>query len=377
MSDVPLPVTLPPDLAVLSNADLVTEIARRASIERHATAAMIRVLIEFDRRRLYLGEGYSSLFAYCTEVLHYSEHAAFNRIEVARAAARWPQLLDCLEDGSLHLAGARLLAPHLTEDNIEDALAEARYRSKREIEEVAAGLAHRNLLVAVVAQKYRLHLTISRESRDRLFQVQALLSHQLPKVDADVIFEQALVVLLEKLERQRLAATAQPRPQGAPRSGSRSRHVPAAVVREVWKRDDGRCAFVGQQGRCPERHRLQFHHVQPFAAGGMPTVTNIELRCQAHNAYEAELYFGPEAAAAAQARAMSGTSPAATAPRRRTRPGATCATPEVERAASVDPLQNARSRGKRIRGDRSEGAHDQPGQSRAAAHDGLPGPRPT
>ena len=68
--------------------------------------------VEFDRRRLYLGEGCPSLFAYCTQVLHYSEHGAFNRIEVARAAARWPQLLECLADGSLHLAGARLLAPH-------------------------------------------------------------------------------------------------------------------------------------------------------------------------------------------------------------------------------------------------------------------------
>ena len=307
MSDVPCLVTHQPDVSVLSDADLVTEIARRAAAERQATAAIIRVLIEFDRRRLYLGEGYSSLFAYCTHVLHYSEHAAFNRIEVARAAARWPQLLDCLEDGSLHLAGARLLAPHLTEENLDRALEEARYKSKREIEEVAAGLAHRNLLIGVDAQLYRLHLTISRETRNRLFQVQALLRPQLPQVGADIIFEQALALLLEKLERQRLAATAKPRSQPAPGSGSRSRHVPAAVVRDVWRRDEGRCAFVGNQGRCPERRHLQFHHVKPFAAGGETTVTNIELRCPAHNAYEAERYFGPEVVATARARAAAGT----------------------------------------------------------------------
>jgi hypothetical protein len=42
--------------------------------------------MELDTRRLYLGEGCSSLFTYCTQVLHLSEHAAYNRIETARAA---------------------------------------------------------------------------------------------------------------------------------------------------------------------------------------------------------------------------------------------------------------------------------------------------
>ena len=305
---VPAQTTPQCDISVLSDSDLVVEIARRAGRERHATAAVIRILIEFDRRRLYLGEGYPSLFAYCTQVLHYSEHGAFNRIEVARAAARWPQLLDCLEDGSLHLAGARLLAPHLTQENLDSALADARYKSKREIEEVAANLVHRNLLVAVAAQQYRLHLTISRETRDRLRQVQSLLSHQMPDVSPAVIFDQALALLLEKLERQRMAATTQPRPQPVPSGDSRSRRVPAAVKREVWQRDDGRCAFVGRQGRCADRHRLEFHHIEPFAAGGKSTVANIELRCRAHNAYEAERYFGPDVVAAARARAASGAS---------------------------------------------------------------------
>ncbi len=31
----------------------------------------------------------------------------------------------------------------------------------------------------------------------------------------------------------------------------------------------------------------------PYASGGPPTVDNIQLRCRAHNGYEAELDFGP------------------------------------------------------------------------------------
>lgn len=325
-----LPVSGQGGFQDFNDAELVQEITRRAARERHATADMIRVLGEFDRRELYLSQGFASLFAYCTGALNYSEYAAFNRIEVARAAARWPQLLAAIEDGSLHLTGARLLAPHLTEDNIDDAIASARHKSKRHIEEIAAGLAQRSMLVAVDAPQYRLHLTISRAALDMLRQVQALMAHQLPPRSDALIFEKALALLLQKLERQRFGATDRPRvlpaeepvasvperheesasrrPEDTASAGARSRHIPAAVGRAVWKRDEARCAFVGMQGRCSERSRLEFHHVVPFAAGGRSTSSNIELRCRAHNAYEAKVYFGAEVVAAAREARRSGMS---------------------------------------------------------------------
>jgi 5-methylcytosine-specific restriction endonuclease McrA len=68
--------------------------------------------------------------------------------------------------------------------------------------------------------------------------------------------------------------------------------APAAVRREVWTRDEGRCAFVGTSGRCAERGFLEFHHLRPFAEGGETTAANLELRCRAHNAYEATWHFG-------------------------------------------------------------------------------------
>ena len=116
-------------------------------------------------------------------------------------------------------------------ENIDMALAAARHKSKREIEEVAAGLARRAMLIAVAAEQYRLHLTISGATRDKLRQVQALLSHQLPDGNPAVIFDRALGVLLEALERQRLGATKRPRPARARKP--RARRVSAAVRREV------------------------------------------------------------------------------------------------------------------------------------------------
>ena len=136
-----------------------------------------------------------------------------------------------------------------------------------------------------------MQFTVSGEMYEKLRRVQSLLRHTIPSGDPAAIFDRALTLLLVDLERKKLAATDRPRTPRASSPGSR--HVPAAVKRKVWVRDGGQCAFVGTSGRCTERDFLEFHHVVPYAAGGPPTVENLQLRCRSHNAYEAERYFGP------------------------------------------------------------------------------------
>lgn len=89
-------------VAQLSNQELLAQVKRLAAREREATAILIAHLAELDERRLYLAEGYSSLFAYCTQVLHLSEHAAYGRIEAARIVRRFPVILEMLEQGSVY-----------------------------------------------------------------------------------------------------------------------------------------------------------------------------------------------------------------------------------------------------------------------------------
>ena len=123
-----------------------------------------------------------------------------------------------------------------------------------------------------------------------LRQVQDLMRHRVPDGDLGMLVERAISVLLEQLLRQKVAATDRPRASRV--AQSRSRLVPAAVRREVWARDHGRCAFVGENARCTETGFLEFHHVEPFARGGATTAENLELRCRSHNSYEATLCFG-------------------------------------------------------------------------------------
>src|SRR5678816_3579557 len=84
------------DAASLSDEELLASVTALAGVERRATAALVAALVELDRRKLFLGLGYPSLFTYCTQVLHLSEHAAYNRIEAARAAGRFPLVLERL-----------------------------------------------------------------------------------------------------------------------------------------------------------------------------------------------------------------------------------------------------------------------------------------
>ena len=73
------------------------------------------------------------------------------------------------------------------------------------------------------------------------------------------------------------------------------RGIAAAVKRFVWERDGGQCTFVTSDGkRCPECHRLEYHHDHPHGRGGDRSAKNIRLMCSCHNLYMAELDFGKE-----------------------------------------------------------------------------------
>ena len=84
-------------LSALSNQQLREQVATLATREREATARLIAALAEMESRRLYLAEGFSSLFTYCTQALHFFQDAAYNRTRAAGAARRWPghSAVDC------------------------------------------------------------------------------------------------------------------------------------------------------------------------------------------------------------------------------------------------------------------------------------------
>jgi len=140
--------------------------------------------------------------------------------------------------------------------------------------------------------RYKVQFTIGTDTLEKLRLAKDLLRHTIPSGDEAAILDRALTALLAELAKKKYAETDHARPSQGTVPGSR--HIPPDVRRAVWRRDLGRCAFVGTDGhRCGERAFLEFHHVEPHAVGGEATVENVQLRCRRHNVYEARTYFEP------------------------------------------------------------------------------------
>jgi hypothetical protein len=364
--------------ASLSDDDLLARLELIAGKARETTVELVAHLAALDTRAiLYAAEGYGTLFAYCTQALRLSEDAACSRIAVARACRRFPVILDHLGSGALSVTAVKLVAPHLTLENHETVLDRAKRLTVRQVEELVAEIAPRRdarssirmipgtgsvvsapepvvpPVPAIVANgpaaplptspaapavtpravieptakaRYRVQFTATQATHDKLRRLQTLLRREIPSGDPGEIVARALDLLLEKVERTKLAAPApqraqppsQPRPQTRPairfetdndiRTPVRgSRHIPREVRREVWQRDAGQCAFVAHTGRrCSETTFLELHHIHAFAKGGPATLANIALRCRRHNQYEADLVFGPRKAESEPTKTESG-----------------------------------------------------------------------
>jgi hypothetical protein len=314
---------------------------------REDTVELIANLIQVARRGLHRSQGPGKLFGYLTRVLRFSDAAAWNRIQAARAVRRFPEILDLLADGTINMTTIRLLGPHLTKENWRSLMAEAAGQGTRLVKKIVARIApkpevattirklpapsvamlteptappgplgigesasaasmivapavlpgvaqpesHRPVLEPLAPERYRLQMTMDEQVHDDLRWLQDAMRREIPNGDAAVIVARAIRELRERVAKKAFAATKTPRRSRGTRPGSRD--VAAAVQRTVWDRDGGQCAFVATNGiRCDERSYLEYHHVDPHTGGGPASVENISLRCRAHNVYESELLFG-------------------------------------------------------------------------------------
>jgi 5-methylcytosine-specific restriction endonuclease McrA len=309
--------------------------------ERSATVELVAHLAELIGRRTDLGEGWGAVYEHCRSHLHLSEDAAYNRVAAARAVRRFPVILDHLAEGWVSVTTVKVLAPVLTQENHVALLKETRHRRRSEVEIIVARVAPRaekpgsvHKLPArkplpapavdppaapigpvsstggapaetpepprpaafrppvkpVAPARFRIDVTVGQEGHDALRLLQDLLAREFPGGDVSKVVEHCLIATAAEVRREMTAATRSPRAPRPSKEGSRA--IAARVRRTVWKRDGGRCAFVGPHGRCTQTRYLELHHIHPFALGGPSTVENIALRCRAHNVYEGERDFG-------------------------------------------------------------------------------------
>src|SRR5687768_10041871 len=97
------------DLGSLSDSGLLARLGELVRRDRQHTAELLRHLDEVDRRQLWAKYGHPSMFDFCVVRYHMSESEASKRIGAARAARRFPVLLEMVARGELHLSGIHRL----------------------------------------------------------------------------------------------------------------------------------------------------------------------------------------------------------------------------------------------------------------------------
>src|SRR5919204_484436 len=264
-----------PSLDSFANADLLSTTRELVRKSQFIEADLLVYLGEIDDRKLYLDCAHPSMFAFCLDELGFSECAAYNRITVARIGRRLPAVIEAVRSRRVHLAGLRLLAPHLTTDNHEVLLAQAAGKSKREIEEMVARLwplppvptsirrlpenpvvksppipmsrafwdnadppplpdeprsaspspdqesppavmprdQPRPVIAPLSGETFRVQFTATRACRDKLQEAQDLLRHRVRDGDLSTIFERALDLLIAEVKKERFAVGRKPRPE--------------------------------------------------------------------------------------------------------------------------------------------------------------------
>ena len=153
--------------------------------------------------------------------------------------------------------------------------------------------APRSAAQPLTADLRRLHVTVSKRFMEKVEAARDALSHSHPGADVERILEAGLDLLLERAAKRK-GLVKRPRSKPTPVADDHDpRQVPAAVRREVFLRDDGCCQWptVGG-GICGSTHRVELDHVVPVGRGGRPTVANLRVLCDTHNALAARQVYG-------------------------------------------------------------------------------------
>src|SRR5262245_45314449 len=121
-----------------SRKGLLADTRMHRGKEREETAIMLSRIAAIEELGVHLDERYPSIFQFCVEDLAYSEQAAYKRITVARRTRQFPQILDMVADGRLHLTGLVVLSAHLTSGNADELLLATCHRTTKQIEQLIA-----------------------------------------------------------------------------------------------------------------------------------------------------------------------------------------------------------------------------------------------
>ena len=239
----------------LSNDELLPRLRAHLGRGNVWLAGLLVYLGEVDARRRYAEHACTSMWDFCVRKLGMSESEAQRRIAIARVFRVFPLARTHLERGHIHLCALYEMHKHITEDNHEELLREATGKTTKEVAAMIAArfpkpdvhpciepldpqpalpvatnleepesargpcseassnmttsssLEARPRVEPLSATRYRVELSVSRETKDKLERIRDLMRHRNPSGDLEKIFVLCLDLLLTKLEKERLGKT--------------------------------------------------------------------------------------------------------------------------------------------------------------------------
>lgn len=276
----------------LQDTQLIQKLKTAVQEERRLTAEILEYLNEVDIRRLYADFGCPSLWDFCIKELGYSEGAASRRIQSMRLLREVPELKNDLVEGRqslMSLAQAQVFF-RSEQKHWGQKMPIARKREVLKLlERKTARECERQLSQLSSLPKAEIQtLEIDASFLKKLSRIRELRSHAQPGAsDSELLHYMADEILQridplvkkEKKENQKKELLQLPPALEVKRRRNplQRRSIPIKLRNRVWRRDKGRCTS------CGSRHFLELDHIRPVARGGTNKMSNLRLRCRAHN----------------------------------------------------------------------------------------------
>ena len=255
----------------IQDEELLLSCREQVLIEKSAKAKVLEFLNEIDRRRLWVKEGYGSMYDFCIRYLGYSEGEANRRIQAARLSLRVEEVKPLLEQGEISLTSLTLLSPVLNQENAKEILPKVVGKSSREVEVVIKEhFPERGM------KKEYFEVEIDQEMKSLLEEARKLAGEK----DNELFLKKVLKAYVREKRERKV-------------DSKHTRRVAVPTAREVKKKAGFRCEFVSLKGiRCSQKAHLEIDHIRPWALGGSSKdIQNLRCLCKVHNLYFAKQYF--------------------------------------------------------------------------------------
>lgn len=264
---------------------------------------VIEYLKEIEARKLHLARGYSSMFAFATEFLGYSEAEAHIRIQAARLIQTLPEVAAKIQSGELSLSVAAVAQSHFRKENLrrkEQGNSALNIQEKRKLIDLVTGATRReaeqnmNSHFAQPSMK-TLHINATPELMDKIEKLLNLMAHKNFDRDIGKMIELLVDAELErfdlKLEKAMKSESENLKYEGgpvAPEVTKRSRYISRRTRRLVWAKFKGECSYQDPIAgkKCQSKHGIQVDHRLAFSKGGSNRSENLTLLCSGHNAWK-------------------------------------------------------------------------------------------